>query len=386
MPVGSRAWLERLLDGTEPAPTEAEFQAFVAEHAQEDQWFDFKAGAWLKPSKDRGVDRIKRGLCEWMSAFANAEGGFLVLGYDQKAGRVDGAAAPVSEALPSWLAKVVSLPGLPPLRVLTTGVNGGEVVWLAVPRARNLVPWFDGREPVYSLRINDATVPMSSSLFLDLTLGRRRGVRLTPRIRSTTRIETTERRELGTMTLSELRPCLEVTNESLAFADDVRIGLVAFAPKAASAGLERVPPTLRQALIVGTTLEYTAREWHSGFEIHLFPVVRRPGSSAAARNPIDIPPFETRSEWELASLPLAHLPDTSAQANKDPETQRMTRGAVDVQAGLYVVARDSEPAWFQVSFRHNSRSQVDPAFWSRVVVEPLYGVRPRVSIDWAPLE
>jgi len=165
----SREWLDRFLSGA--VPTEADLEKLVAECPREDQHLDYKSGKILSDKKRDPADTVR----EYVAAFANSDGGTLLLGYDQRAG-FDGAVAPGTSTLEDWVTRCIySLaPFLSPApRILTAQARGVTVLLIATARAPRLVPITLKRELVYYIRIGDSNFLAPPFLLSDLVLGRR---------------------------------------------------------------------------------------------------------------------------------------------------------------------------------------------------------------------
>jgi hypothetical protein len=198
------AFLEKALSG-EPLVW-SDIEDLRSRRVREDQWLEYKRGAWVlgnsakasKPGQPtKGADRLRK----WVFAFANAEGGALVIGMagpepqsakdadgDESASQpydVDG--CPELKPTPTeWATRTLRdlfafLPS--PLACHELEAPDGRVVLIvAVSRALSLVPCIEQGERVHYLRHGDETRQMSMGLFTDLTLGRRQRPALSLRI------------------------------------------------------------------------------------------------------------------------------------------------------------------------------------------------------------
>lgn len=228
----SRELLELLLeDGTLSLD---ELTAFVAKVPEEDLFVEYKDGLLLEKLKD-----ARAALRKAVSGFANAEGGVLVLGFDEH--RTEEKGPPTRQLSPcidrvgadpleSWAAKTIAdMAGFlsPPPRFRSIAAAPGRCVLLvAVARAPQLAPCFEAGSTKYYLRFHDATREVPAYLISDLVLGRRQHPVLVPQL---------EKAELAfepyasfvsynaTATFS-----LSVENVSFVAAHDVEVGLVAW--------------------------------------------------------------------------------------------------------------------------------------------------------------
>ncbi len=136
---------------------------------------DFKSGKITAKQKRRqGASTVR----QYVSAFANSDGGVLVVGVSDAAPRqVDGCIRAGKEPIDKWAEALVSYmtPYLSPLpRFHTVEHPGGSVLVIAVRRAPQLVPCIESNDLRYYLRINQSTVEAPPYLISDLLLGRRR--------------------------------------------------------------------------------------------------------------------------------------------------------------------------------------------------------------------
>lgn len=165
----TRDALEALLEGDKLLP--AELEDFI-QSLNEDQYLDYKDGViTTKQKRNRGAAIIR----EYVSAFANSEGGILVIGVaDQPRGI--SACTPGKEPLDKWVDNLLSdmYPRLsPPPRIQVITHQKGLVLVIAVARAPELVPCIEARSASYFLRAHHRTFKAPAYLISDLVLGRR---------------------------------------------------------------------------------------------------------------------------------------------------------------------------------------------------------------------
>ncbi len=358
----SRQWLQRLLAGE--TPTTEELKRLPLECAAEGLHHDYKAGKLLEDkSKDpAGV------LREYVAAFANADGGFLVVGYDQRAKEWDGARAPGGGTLSEWGARVLAtIPQTMP-RITTATLDGRDVLLVAVPRCRSLVPVVKNRAPVYYLRLGDTTLAMPPYLVSDLMLARRHEPQLA--LTEVTGVLSPPRYEGRTCVQAPvLRLTIAFENAGLSFASDVRAGLVAWS----------IPPALPAPLFLAQSVAATktpslatVSEWVLA---HLRPMAQAALPERSGNSPLDLGPFDAVPSQLLAPWPLPLPPDD--------------RTSIGLGAALYLVARDATPWWFQLLFSYD-RHLVDPPgrrepTRHQIHFEPSYEERPTVGVGLATL-
>jgi hypothetical protein len=159
--------------------TPADLNDLLERRVPEDQWLEYKDGEWLQGASPAAK------LREYVSAFANADGGVLIVGvrgherndHDHDNARPGwSVAACTVTRLREWaedalkdIAHFLS----PPARTHVVQHERGEVLVIGVAKAPNLIDVYEGRRTVTYLRNGHATFAMSESLQVDLRLGRR---------------------------------------------------------------------------------------------------------------------------------------------------------------------------------------------------------------------
>ncbi len=352
----SREWLDQLLDGHEPS--DAELRQLVQDCPAEDQWIEYKGGAALL--QDDAAQLVRK----YVGGFANADGGALVVGYRHADHTFDGARAPGGGRLKDWASRALTPirtgSTLPEPRFTVTQINGVEVLIVSVGRARMPVADVRNREPVFWVRMNEQTLDVPHWLATDLLLGRRAQPNL--RVASIEALEVRVIR-LFCERIEGLDIGLKVTyeNESLIVAQHTRVGLVGWAA---------VPPvTLPQQLRRSIQLEPPPEDlnvggpsgWSGWGLCHAFP---HRGVVSPLADAYAVEPFAFSSD----SLTAWRLP-----------IFRMERG-VEMKAALYLLARNTEPWWWQLKLRYNEQAarqlsehldyhlRFEPCFYSRPVV------------------
>jgi len=166
--------LDSILRGMEL--TEAELDEVITELADEDQFLDYKHGALL----DNPAKAAPKVVRQYLSAFANADGGILVIGVSEPDGEgnrtVTGCKKPGQTELTEWASDAMSDMASyfsPSPRFQLVEHAEGNVLVCAVARAPGLVPCVEAGRMKYFLRIHDSTVKCPDYLISDLVLGRR---------------------------------------------------------------------------------------------------------------------------------------------------------------------------------------------------------------------
>src|SRR5262249_16391477 len=122
----------------------------------------------------KDVDRAAAMLRQYVSGFANADGGVLVVGYDSETTKqIDGAKAPGKSTLKEWAGSVVGTLPIAAPRLVSVSTPQGDVLLVATQRSRVLVPCNVAGRQVYYYRFGHSTSEMPQSLLFDLQLGRR---------------------------------------------------------------------------------------------------------------------------------------------------------------------------------------------------------------------
>ncbi len=137
-------------------------------------YLEYKRGKWLD---EDGTTKVR----EYVSGFANAEGGVLVIGIvgGEEAQGADkwsfeAPTLPDKAGWDAWLGRVLS-EIITKTRVAYTvvSVDGADVIVIATNRAEELIRVYEKPNLVCYLRVGDNTVPIDETLFVDLALGRR---------------------------------------------------------------------------------------------------------------------------------------------------------------------------------------------------------------------
>jgi hypothetical protein len=252
MPVADRV-LELLDDILGRREADASLlAALVQKHVPESLYHEYKRGQWLTPNSSQDVRAH-------VSAFANAEGGVLILGIvggEDSQGTAKWTFEPPACPDPggdwnAWLGRILSdVATKTRVEWQVVNVNGNAVVLIAANRAQELIRVYEKRSAVCYLRVADNTVPIEQTLYADLALGRRAKPDLT-----------LEALEIGGSTDSggfHLDVGLVVHNQGLLWVPDVRVVWIGYArtpsvpsPSLVSASLKReidLRSTIREEL------------------------------------------------------------------------------------------------------------------------------------------
>lgn len=378
MPKASREFLAFLLEGN--TPSDSQLTALFKQYA-EDQWLDYKSGKLMnKPSEASAVAR------EYVSAFANAEGGILVVGYDNENTRaIDGATAPGGKTLEGWAASAVSSLPMAAPRFVGVPTERGNVLLIATQRSRTLVPCVEAGESVYYYRFGDTTRAMPQSLVYDLLVGRRAVSELGVSVERADWIRSIHHDVGGNTSQMAIDLRLALENRGLAFGDDVRAGLVTWCLRWPN--LEGPASVLLQSIDLVRPLRYVPVGGTSTAPWTLAHIRSRRFHLGSTRDPeISLGPFDVSLTENLNPWPLPIFHDFSSKIGTDtePEIKLMARGRVRLSAALYAVARGSEPWWHQVTMEYESGvTGLSPDEVRQAIrIGSLYSQRPRVSVEF----
>jgi hypothetical protein len=350
---------------------------------KEDEYLDYKAGKTLADPKAAAAT-----VRQYASAFGNGEGGALVIGYDQAAQTFDGATVPGGALLAEWAANVLSQQGpffAPPPRIAPATVNKRTVLAIAFPRAPGLVPVVEAGAISHYVRIGDTNVRMPDHLVADLVLGRRRRPVLRVGVYSV-RLDPAAAVQLapGDVRGHLLRATFVVENISLVPADDVRLGLAVWSVSGGIQTASRVlPGSLRASLTVNRPQAYQPSTSPVGWLERLVPGGREHESPTKPRiDKLNLGAFDLSPNEALWPFAVPLFPNHIAAGPLDPrpDVRNQLRGFVRLRAGLFVIARDSVPQWYQLTFDYGRHSSGGIA--SQADLSPALDGRPVVSAEF----
>jgi hypothetical protein len=165
----TRDALEALLEGYKLSPKDVDdfIQSF-----EEDQYLDYKNGAITsKAQREKGKAVIR----QYVSAFANSEGGLLVVGVADQPREISACirgGGPLDRWAESLLVDMA--PRLsPPPRIQVVNHPMGPILVVAVGRSPEFVPCIEARQEKFFLRVHQTTFEAPPFLISDLLLGRR---------------------------------------------------------------------------------------------------------------------------------------------------------------------------------------------------------------------
>jgi len=327
----TRELLESVLRGDQLAPERLDE---LADHnVNEDLHLDYKDGAVLKDAK-----AASRMLREYIAAFANSDGGLLLVGMEDKTRKITGCGAPGNATLDGWAASCLTdlAPYLsPPPRLQVVHHKMGDVLVVAQARAPRLVPLAVNGRVAYYLRLHDQTLRADDYLVSDLLVGHRQ--------RPDFKVETSLAKNSEPNFFGVK---VAVENVGLSWADEVHAGVIGF-----SGNVGREPgPELLKYLDV--------RDACDG--VRLCHVVTSLCSMAPFYMPREGCPDDGHPESIFSFPPSLHYPYAG------------WFGA------LYLLARGSPPIWFQLDgYLYCPDSHLDFVH-SRIDAHPVEG-RPRVE-------
>jgi len=319
----SKELLNHLLEDN--ALTSEQLDQFIQENPEEDQYLDYKNGVITSQQKR---DEGRRTIREYISGFANSDGGVLIIGVDENRPREISPCEqrPGGQPLDQWASRCLhSMVAYfsPQPRFQVFQHSQGHVLAIAVARAPSLVPCIEARELKYFLRLGDSTLSVPEYLIADLVLGRRQHPLLdvhSPSIDASSH-ELKSRNGRDNIPVQSAIFSFGVENLSLATADDVKIGVVSW------------------SLVQGATEEINR---------HL-------------RAYIDVCDINTQSP-SGSQLRLVHrLSGTSGQTfHLDPFQKLAIRTigpfffprqvSAKILGAVYVIAKGTPPTWFQLEF------------------------------------
>ncbi len=301
--------LNQVLEGKELSASDLD--SMLSQPVREDLHLDYKHRDWAQ--KENAPYELRR----YVSGFANAAGGLLIVGVSNDL-KVTGCSAPGGKPPTEWAAgcvKPLAADLSPPPRFHRIDHPDGSVLVVATARSPRLVPCVKDGMLVYYMRLDANTVEVPGYLLADLVLGRRQHPDLALSILSV-KLEQHPVQPGAYLTLD-----IAVFNESLSWADTVEIGLITWIAGRAEEPLSR------------SLLSYLHVVEPSGWKDRS--LLRAPTGKPT------IAPFE---HYNLA-LPRCLIPlDTKPY---------------DWRAGLYLVPRSSPPTWFQLGLHVEDRLQYE---------------------------
>lgn len=233
MTITGPKFLDTTLSG---AATPADIDDLIRCRVREGLHHDFKRGGWLERGGDANDKKdAPARLRKWVSSFANAEGGVLIIGVaggeqPQKPGDTQWCVDPCPprpgknpwyEWATSALRPLVPYCSPQPHSV-SIQHTAGEVLVVAVNRSHLLVPCLEDGRHVHYLRVGDSTVQIDDYLYADLVLGRRQRPTFDARLDPAKVVS-------GANVPAEISVNLYIDNRSLVWAPDLHIGVLCYA-------------------------------------------------------------------------------------------------------------------------------------------------------------
>lgn len=296
---------------------------------KEDQHLDYKHGKELQKKNPCSVIR------EYLTAFANSDGGLLIVGIDESTWSVTGATAPGAIPLNEWAKSCVLdlsayFSPLPKFDVINH--RDGMVLVAATARAASLVPDVQGRRMLWHLRIHDSTVTVPEYLLADLVLGRRQHPNLVITDWHFIKVrlqEHTVDRFAGDYILA-LQPQFRVENLSFSWMDDIRMGIISYNHSLLGT-LDPNRYLMSYVEDVGVDGQFFVCDHHLGhYELK---------KSNQQQGPFALTHFQ---------LPLAEPFTIPLRRHNHWFTPYLW------QAAIYLATKDSPPIWYQIELRVSS--------------------------------
>jgi hypothetical protein len=328
---------------------------------------DFKSGKELEKPKDKRNFTIR----QYVAAFANSEGGVLVVGVKDQTREEKKAKAPknlepittahesaVGNDLKAWaascVAELVGYLGTPP-RFSTIDVAGGKVLLVAVPRAPSLVPVIKDGKQAYYFRVEDEAREVYPHLIADLLLGRRNAPRiLVEGMSAKLRVELAPHNG-STPAQVTVRSDIHmlVKNESLVTAHRIFPTLIAFSYN----------PT---APFTSTALESQLTIDRANIPDHYYPLQHRPQWRGAVDDNSRL--TSTLRPFEMISLRL-----------EGPWRLPLTTGPRRWLGALCLVPDGCPPQWFEIELSVPTGLSDSYDTDGQISARPVFFGRPRIG-------
>lgn len=332
--------LEILLEGH--SLTSGELDSVIADF-EEGQYLEFKDGKITRQGERKVGGRVIR---QYVSAFANAEGGTLVIGVSDNPREVSPCTAPGDATLKKWVDSILldMAPFLVPSpRVQIVSHENGSVLVIAVARASQLVHCTEAGETQYFLRFHESTKRFPDYLLSDLLLGRRQQPILDLSVRPAL-----DHLALVPGPIRSLAFYFSVENAGLVAAEQVQVGMIGWTLKQPS-----IP--INKHLLTHLDVEEVSSDWQLK---HL--VVQPSGGELT----FFLPPFARNTK----ALPT--------EKYIFPASSPM----LQISAAAYVLAKAAAPIWFEFSFTYQSDGVSQDDWIQNCEIRRVIGRRPQVSV------
>ncbi len=302
-----------------------EIDQLVTQRVREDLYLEYKHGDAL--TKGDATNTIR----EYLSAFANSNGGVLIIGVDAPGGipiNVTGCAGHNKGGLDEWAARCITPIAnyfSPPPKFHIVNHPKGDVLICLAYRSLQLVPCTEkGGNVIYHFRLHDQTLKAPDYLLADLLLGRRQH----PVIEIVDWKGVDFKKSLDNSRNSmdlEFQLGLRFENRSFVWGEGSRWGLIAWVNSFDNRyGLELIHPSNHLLSFINVQQILSSHDSRSKQLVH-----------ASNLTNVD-KPFDTHWHNIRLSIPLR------------VHNQWFT---YVWRAALYFIAKNSLPIWYQVSFK-----------------------------------
>lgn len=319
--MDARELLEYLIEGD--TVEHVQLEQFVSEQSSEGLYLEYKDGKLTHQSNQR---KGRQYIREDVSAFANSDGGVLIIGVDESRPRqISPCQRPGGQPLHEWATRFLQdmAPYFSPQpRLQVVEHPEGEILIIAVSRSPGLVPCVESRQHKYFIRIGESTVQAPDYLISDLVLGRRQRPSLDLYLTHVS--QQSNGRIVGGFNFA-------VENLSLVAAEEIHVGMVSWA-------LEIDPPSSPNKHLLQSPdrhlLQYIdaidVATWEGAYNHWSWSLYHARGINAAQQNRLN--PFQGPLTVRISRAYF--LPFTDAL----------------VTAAIYVIAKSTPPIWFELHF------------------------------------
>ncbi len=347
--------LESLIAGHEMSPGELD-DSLNQKHV-ENLYVEYKHAKELNEGKKAAAT-----LRQYLSGFANSAGGILLIGVDELNWEITGCKAPGGGDLAKWASDCLTPIAAYFSPVPRFGVvkhQNGEVLVASTNRSLALVPCLEEGKIVYYFRFHDKTLEAPEYLVSDLVLGRRQIAYLQIQPTWFTLVRILE--QGGATMYLDPSANIRVENQSLSWAEDVRLGLISWNDNQRARG-----ESLNQYLLSYLELHEVDKQRFS----------RSPKIVHAVNRTDNVEPFRA---WDTHLSGLV-LPLRTHDQWHVPYAWK---------AAAYLMAKGTPPIWFQVIMNVNTEllsqfkdDRLDvPAETGLIKIQQLSGRRPVVAWD-----
>ncbi len=308
-----------------------ELEDLIKQKIKEDQFLEFKSGLEVEDGNKDASKTIR----DYMCGFANSDGGILIIGVDAPSGTpvsIDGCNNHKKGDLAEWASRCLTdiasyFSPIPKFQVLRHP-NGDVLIGIA-QRSLNLVPQIENKQLIYNLRIHDQTLRAPEYLMADLLLGRKQRPDFDVVDCFAFNFGRITDSEYLTMDLRfELR--LKCESRNIVWAEESRWGIIAWTQT-------------REAMYAGS-INQPSNHLLSFVDAQEMPDANqiRPGSLLHFNNNLDISkPFDSGNIISSFIVPIRFGDQWFSYS---------------WMAALYLVAKNGQPLWFQISLKINNDS------------------------------